>query len=329
MFGYVNINKPELKMKDFYKYKAYYCGLCNTLKKKYGRLGQLTLTYDMTFLILLLTSLYESNTIKEQHRCVVHSMKKQDMLSNEITEYVADMNIALTYHHLKDDRYDEKSIVGLAGTGILKSDYKKIYKKYPRQCRVIEECLNSLIECEKNNEKNIDKVSRCFGELMAEIFVYRQDQWEEILRKTGFFLGKFIYIMDAYDDLEKDRKNNSYNPLMLYYNKGNTKAKDNNPEADKNNTEADKNSLEVNQSNLEADKINKKINKNDFETECRNMLTMMIAECTAEFEKLPCITDADILRNILYEGIWTKYDSIQKEKYEKEKEGIKHDSRSI
>ena len=97
MFGYVTASKPELKMKDFYKYKAYYCGLCKVLREKYGFLGQLTLTYDMTFLVILLHSLYESDMSLEEHRCVVHPAKKQKMLYNEITEYAADMNIVLTY----------------------------------------------------------------------------------------------------------------------------------------------------------------------------------------------------------------------------------------
>jgi hypothetical protein len=285
MFGYVNIYKPELKMKDFYKYKAYYCGLCKKLKEKYGPLGQMTLTYDMTFLIILLTSLYESNTTKEQHRCMVHPVKKHDMLMNEITEYAVDMNIALTYHHFLDDWQDDKSVAGLTGAKILKKDYKKIYNKYPRQCQEIEAGLQRLQACEHKREENIDIVSRCFGEIMAELFLYQEDMWKENIRKLGFFLGKYIYIMDAYDDLEKDIKNNSYNPLKSLY------------------------------------------EKDSYEEECKNILSMMMAECTSEFEKLPCVTDIDILRNILYEGVWTKYDSIQKER--ETKEGIKNDNGSI
>ncbi len=269
MFGYVNIYKPELKMKDFYKYKAYYCGLCKTLKNRYGRFGQMTLSYDMTFLIILLTSLYESETVRQQNRCIVHPVKKHDTLVNEITGYVADMNIALSYYHLLDDWQDEKSITGLAGSLALKRAYKKISKQYPRQCGVIRDCLNRLQVCEKKNETNMDLVSRCFGELMAELFVYRQDMWEASLRKTGFYLGKFIYILDAYDDLEKDLKNNSYNPLAGF-------SKD-----------------------------------EDLEEKCRTMLNMMMAQASGEFEKLPCLLDVDILRNILYEGVWTKLETIK------------------
>ena len=278
MFGYVNIYKPEMKMKDYYKYKAYYCGLCTTLKDKYGMLGQLTLTYDMTFLIILLTSLYESETKREKQRCMVHPMKEHNILINEITEYVADLNIALSYFHLIDDWEDEKKLTGLAGSKLLKESCRKIFRKYPRQCGVIKKSLNSLKECENKKEANIDTVSRCFGELMAELFVYRKDIWEPTLRNMGFYLGKFIYIMDAYDDLDKDKRKNSYNPLL--------------PECE----------------------------SASYEEDCRNILTMMMAECTGEFEKLPCILDADILRNILYNGVWKRYLTIQNEK--KQKEGI-------
>jgi hypothetical protein len=276
MFGYVNINKPELKMKDFYKYKAYYCGLCKTLKEKYGRFGQMTLSYDMTFLIILLTSLYESDTKREKNRCIVHPVRKHDTLCNEITEYVADMNIALTYHHLLDDWQDEKSIAGLAGAKTLEGDYHKVSKKYPRQCQRIGECLERLQTCEKDQETDIDLVSRCFGDLMSELFTYRLDMWEEPLRKVGFYLGKFIYILDAYDDINKDIKHNSYNPLKPI------------------------------------------CKKETFETDCRNMLILMMADCTREFEKLPCLIDVDILRNILYEGVWTKFNKINEERNKKE-----------
>ncbi|MGB4661024.1 MAG: DUF5685 family protein [Mobilitalea sp.] len=285
MFGYVNVYKPELKMKDFYKYKAYYCGLCKTLKDKYGRFGQMTLSYDMTFLILLLSSLYEMDTTHSLDHCIIHPVKKHDTLINEITEYVADMNIALTYYHLLDDWNDEKNIGGLAGAKVLKKSVNRIINTYPRQCQRIEACLNQLMECEKRNETEIDIVSRCFGELMSELFVYRIDSWEDNLRKIGFFLGKFIYILDAYDDIEKDKKHNSYNPLIALYDTPN------------------------------------------YEEECKKILTMMMADCTMEFEKLPCLQDIDILRNILYDGVWTRFSKINEDR-NKEK-GTQNDSKSI
>ena len=132
MFGYVTIYEPELKMKDYRKYRGYYCGLCSVLKKKYGSIGQLTLTYDMTFAIILLTSLYECESTREDHRCKAHPVKKQVMLFNKFTEYAADMNIVLSYYHLKDDWEDEKKLSGLAGSAAFHRNAKKIIAKYPR-----------------------------------------------------------------------------------------------------------------------------------------------------------------------------------------------------
>ena len=76
MFGYVTVYKPELKIKDYTKYRAYYCGLCRVLMEDYGITGQLTLSYDMTFLVILLTSLYENDTNFMLKRCKVHPVKK-------------------------------------------------------------------------------------------------------------------------------------------------------------------------------------------------------------------------------------------------------------
>lgn len=279
MFGYVNVYGPELKMKDFYKYKAYYCGLCKTLHEKFGRTGQMTLSYDMTFLIILLNSLYETEMLQTKDRCLRHPVKTHDSLRNEITEYVADMNIALSYYHLLDNWEDERSLLGLAGSAVLKRDYKKISSKYPRQCRVIRESLERLHEAEKRKETDLDLVSRYFGELMGEIFVCKEDAWEETLRKTGFFLGKFIYLLDAFDDLKQDIEKGNYNPLIPI------------------------------------------CEEEGFDRKCEDMLAMMMSEAAREFEKLPCLTDIDILRNIIYVGVWSK----MKEK----KEGKINDYKSI
>lgn len=270
MFGYVTVHKPELKIKDFEKYNGYYCGLCRTLKEQYGITGQMTLTYDMTFAIILLTSLYECETQNSNHRCVVHPIHKKSMRQNEITEYAASMNLILAYYHFQDDWQDERRVSGLAGSGLLRRRVKQIETDYPRQCKVIQEKLEELASYEKENSENIDLVAGCFGNLMAEMFVYKEDMWEDSLRKIGFFLGKFIYIMDAYDDIEKDIKKDSYNPLKSLYQQ------------------------------LSEE-------KEEFDNRCHEVLEMMMAECSIEFEKLPCLCDIDILRNILYDGVWTKY----------------------
>ena len=277
MFGYVTICEPELKVKDLRKYKAYYCGLCRTLKDEYGFMGQMTLTYDMTFAVILLSSLYESIAEVEMHRCKVHPVKKQPMLRNEITSYAAAMNVLLAYYHMEDDWQDDRKVSSLLTKNMIQGKAKKIIEQYPRQSRVIRESLQKLSACEKEESQDIDRAAGCFGELMAEIFVYKEDIWAKTLRKIGFYMGKFIYIMDAYEDLSEDIKKNRYNPLKTLAQRA------------------------------------------DYELQMQQILRMMIAESTARFEQLPCLVDVDILRNILYDGVWNRYNQIQMKKSEEQK----------
>ena len=274
MFGYVTICEPELKVKDLKKYRAYYCGLCRILKEDYGFMGQMTLTYDMTFAVILLSSLYESQTETRMHRCKVHPVKKQFMLTNEITSYAAAMNVLLAYYHMEDDWNDEHKVSSLMTKSLIYRKAERISEQYPRQSGGIRKWLRELDECEKEGSTDIDRTAGCFGHLMEELFVYREDIWEKNLRRMGFFLGKFIYLMDAYEDLPEDIEKGRYNPLKQLY------------------------------------------EQEEYEERMQQILCMMIAESTAEFERLPCLVDVDILRNILYDGVWSRYNKIQLKKSE-------------
>ncbi|MFA9423708.1 MAG: DUF5685 family protein [Sedimentibacter sp.] len=213
LFGYVTINKMELKFKEYYSYKGYYCGLCKCLKSKYSNKSRLTLNYDMTFLILLLSSLYEPENTICNERCIVHPSQKQLIIQNDITEYAASMNIILAYYNMIDNWQDEKDYKSLAISKALQVDFNKSSLKYKDKSKVIKERLDNISLLEQGNTKDIDAVSNEFGHLMEEILLYKKDEWEKNLRKIGFFLCKYIYFLDAYEDMEKDEKNNSYNPF--------------------------------------------------------------------------------------------------------------------
>jgi len=213
MFGYVTIDKMELKFKEYYSYKGYYCGLCMCLKNNYNNLSRLTLNYDMTFLILLLSSLYEVENKTYNSRCIVHPAKKQLIIQNEITEYAAAINIILSYYNLKDNWDDERDIKSLAMAKLIKLQFKKTSQQLTEKTENIKKRIINISLLEKQNTESIDEVSNEFGHLMEEIILYKEDVWEQTLRKVGFFLGKYIYLLDAYEDMEKDRKNNSYNPF--------------------------------------------------------------------------------------------------------------------
>lgn len=219
MFGYVRINKMDLTFREFDYYKGYYCGLCKYLKENHGEVSRLSLNYDITFLIVILTALYKLDSDITYERCIANPLKKKMRIVNEITEYAASMNILLSYYKLEDNLYDDNGIKDKLAYELYKGKLKKAYEKYPQKAEYIKQQLGNLRELEKQKSKSIDKVSNTFGNLMGEIFVYKKDEYEQNLRNIGFNLGKYIYILDAYEDLEEDNKKGRYNPFIDYIDK--------------------------------------------------------------------------------------------------------------
>lgn len=219
MFGYVRINKMDLTFREFDYYKGYYCGLCKYLKENHGEVSRLSLNYDITFLIVILTALYKLDSDITYERCIANPLKKKMRIVNEITEYAASMNILLSYYKLEDNLYDDNGIKDKLAYELYKGKLKKAYEKYPQKAEYIKQQLGNLRELEKQEIKSIDKVSNTFGNLMGEIFVYKKDEYEQNLRNIGFNLGKYIYILDAYEDLEEDSKKGRYNPFIDYIDK--------------------------------------------------------------------------------------------------------------
>jgi len=277
MFGYVIVNKGEMKFREFDVYHAYYCGLCRLLKEKYGLAGQLSLSYDMTFVIMLLSGLYEPDTVTETGKCIAHPFEKHMVKRNEFTEYAADMNILLSYYKCLDDWADERKCAKKLYAGLLEKGYRRVAQKYAVRVRYIEDLMGQLQRKEKEGECDIDKMSRLFGEVMAGILVCRDDAWKGNLYRLGLNLGKFIYLCDAYEDVEKDLENQVYNPFREMY---------------------------------EAP---------DFEERCRDILTLMMAECSREFEQLPILDNIEILRNIIYSGVWYRYEKVRGEREARKK----------
>lgn len=279
MFGYVMANSEELKIKEYKTYRSYYCGLCAALKKRHGLKGQLTLNYDMVFLALLLTGLYEPETQFFMKRCPVHPFEKHQTGANEMLDYVADMNILLAYHSLEDGWQDDHNILKKTAATLLKRRYRKVAAKYPKKAEAVVSYINNLSACQKKNVNNIDEVAGLTGEMMSELFCYKQDEWEMSLRKIGFYLGKFVYLLDAYDDLDDDIKKKQYNIWLSY------------------------------------------MEEENFDNRVEAILDMMMAECCREFEMLPILQDVNILRNILYAGVFNKY-ALRRQQREQKNEKL-------
>ena len=178
MFGYVTVNPEALTQAQRDRFQAFYCGLCRCLRREYGLKGQMTLSFDMTFLLLTLSSLYEPEEQSGEERCAPHPRKKHAWVENEFTAYAADMNLALAYHKLMDDWADERNLLRRVGAEALKRGYRRVEARWGEKCAAIEKGVRDLSAIEKRREMDIDAPANCFGELLGELFVYRHDQWE-------------------------------------------------------------------------------------------------------------------------------------------------------
>ena len=262
MFGYVVANLEDATGPEKERYRAVYCGLCRALGRRCGQRCRLALTYDMAFLVLLLGSLYEPEETRSRARCVAHPLKAHDFVRNRFTDYAADVTVALAYHKCRDDWSDERKAAARVGQAVLAGAYRRVRERMPRQCAAIERELAAIDALEQAGEPAPDEAARCFGRCMGELFVTGQDPWAETLRNMGYHLGRFVYLVDAVCDLERDRQRGSYNPLAAL----------------------------------------------DIEPADQEMaLAVIMGQATAAFEKLPLEQDLHLLRNVLYSGVWQKY----------------------
>lgn len=213
MFGYLSAAVAALEEEEQLRYKSCYCGLCRSLKERHGQLSRLTLNYDLTFLVLLLSSLYEPPEQSGSNACIAHPFAPRPWLRNKFSDYAADMNVALAYMKLRDDWDDDCDPTALAASAFLKPACRRVAEQYPRQFELMERSINELSLLEKSEDARPDECATCFGRLMAELFVYEDDRWGDTLRRFGQALGSFIYVMDACIDLEKDAKLCRFNPF--------------------------------------------------------------------------------------------------------------------
>ncbi len=267
MFGYIIPDQASLSAEARARYRTAYCGLCRRAAALHGLGGRLTLSYDLTFLDLLLSSLYEGETpcVTGCSRCPVHPVRPQPWRSSGPTDYCADVGLILHYYSAKDKWTDDRSPAALAYMKLLEEKRLDAERRWPRQSGAVTAGLARLAGYEAAGSEDLDAVSGCFGSLMAELFDYRQDRWSGELRTVGYNLGKFIYLLDAWDDLAKDRRKGAYNPLK----------------------------------SLAAEP--------DYEQQMREIFELLLAGAARSFRRLPCVEDADLLENILYSGIWLKY----------------------
>lgn len=272
MLGVMMVRKDELKFREYDQYRGYYCGLCRAIGKRCSSVCRMALSFEMTFLAMLHTSLYEPETDCGKHRCLFHPMSKRLMLSNEAIDYAADLSAIISYYDLRDGWEDERRVDKLAASEALRRAAKRAGERLPRQKEAVERYVKRLHEIEQKNDQNLDAAANLTGEMLAELYVMREDVYAKDLRELGFYLGKFIYLCDSYEDIERDIKKKNYNPLITRY----------------------------------ADEA--------FAENCEQMLSDMMARAAMAFERLPLLEDAEIMRNILYSGIWLRFEHASEQR---------------
>ena len=214
MFGYVVANMKELTKEQRSRYGGVYCGICVRIREQASQIARLGLSYDMAFLALLLMSLYEPEESASPLRCPVHPLRRGDRYDNEFIRYAADMNVALAYYNFLDDWRDDGKRSAKWMADAFGKTLPEIAEKYPRQCEAISRCIRDLSELEKQNCPNPDEPAHCFGKLLGELLVYREDLWATNLRRMGDALGRFIYLADGAVDYRSDLKKGKYNPFI-------------------------------------------------------------------------------------------------------------------
>ncbi len=270
MLGFVKAYKPEMKMKDYEIYKGIYCSLCKALGKHYGAFSRMILSYDFTFLAILLLSMNEKCVGFKASHCSFNPFKKCaccDVTSDEMKMSAAG-GVIISYYKLLDDISDEKFLKKLRSVlalPLLSLPHKKAAKDFPEIEEIVKNTMAQQSVLEKENCKSIDMAAEPTAKAMEKIFsLISTDNTD--LQRLGYCLGKYVYTIDAAADLEEDIKEGRYNPLIV----------DN-----------------MTEEQITAAKEN-----------MQGILNYCVSEMIEAYKKLPVRRFKEILENILYDGMY-------------------------
>lgn len=225
MFGYIKIHKSELKVKEYELYKGLYCSLCKQLGKDYGFLGRMTLNYDFTFFLLCRLAIREQDV----HLCASHcsyNPRKKCVCCNKDEDdivFTAALSILFSYYKIKDDLSDNgllKKIPSALLLPFFRLKYNKAKNKFPELFEKLESELSRQTFVEKKPSVSLDECADVSAKVLGESFSYLIDaQYKEGAYSFGYNIGRLVYIFDAVDDYEKDKKRGNFNPFVVNKNK--------------------------------------------------------------------------------------------------------------
>lgn len=222
MFGYIRTDVPEMRVRENEYYRAVYCGLCRSQGKCTGQCSRFTLNYDMVFLALLRIALEGKQVEIKRGRCIAHPFKKRAYVTHcEPLAYCAYAAAILTHGKVADDLVDEKGFKRFKASLIkpfTSHMRKKALKKYAELDERVSSGLKRLSEIEAEGLASVDVPADAFGDILADILSYGLEGTDEkIMRNIGRHVGRWIYIIDAADDLDEDIRKNRFNAFAKLY----------------------------------------------------------------------------------------------------------------
>ena len=217
MFGYIKPLECELKVKDKALYDAAYCGLCRTLGKEFGQTARAVLSFDCTFIAMLAASASDMPKI-DSRLCAYKPFRKKRPCVAECAafEFAAAANIILARYKLLDDKNDEKRLLPAVGAAILKGKAENAAKKYPGVEMAVKKGIGEISDIEREKCTDIDKPCDAFARLMRNVAASAPVEDEGSLcaiKEVAYHMGRWVYVADAWDDIEKDKKSGAYNPF--------------------------------------------------------------------------------------------------------------------
>lgn len=220
MFGYVVPDKPNMFIKDYTVYKAFYCGLCKSIGKKCGQLMRFTTNYDVTFLAVFMHAVRDRQVEFADEACILNPIKKKSIVKhNELMSAIVDTNTILAHYKLVDDICDERSAKAkFVDKAVLNRHYKRAKANLPKVDEVVAEGYERLRTMEKNNQAGADIVADAFAEIMKGISIeLAGDNYNSYVGDVMYNVGKWVYCADALDDIDDDFKGGKYNVFLADY----------------------------------------------------------------------------------------------------------------
>ncbi|NLO45110.1 MAG: hypothetical protein GX107_01205 [Clostridiales bacterium] len=272
MLGYVRAYKPELRFREYDLYRGVYCSICKRLLRLYSPFAQLFLSYDVTLLAIVLAALRGEDITLKKSRCPYNPFKRCDKClgADKTIDFCADVSVIMAYHKLRDNLRDSgffgKAAAFLAFPVVFLM-HKKASKCQPEAERIVERAMSLQNEVEKDKCASIDAAAdpsaRALSELLDLGVGAAADS--ESVRRLGYLIGRYVYVIDAVDDIESDIKSGGFNPLLSKY---------------------------------------KELKNGDFYEYALAMLNLNIGEIVKTFKSIEFDRYGDIIYNILFYGLY-------------------------